>query len=59
MSTARNTRRRSLYMRHALADQVRNKGANASLIVVLVISAFLMATGALVMERLVESSLGC
>ena len=42
----------------ALTDLVRNKGANASLIVVLVVSAFLMATGALVMERLVESSLG-
>lgn len=45
-------------MAPALAYQVRKKGANASLIVVLVVSAFLMATGALVMERLVESSLG-
>lgn len=40
-------------MKHALADLVRNKGANASLMVVLLLSAILMATGAMVMERLV------
>lgn len=45
----------SLYFRYARNELVRNKGTNAALFVVLVLSASLMATGGLVMERLVGS----
>ncbi len=47
--------RNSLLTRHAINDLVRNKGVNAALLVVLTLSAFLMATGAMVMERLIGS----
>lgn len=43
--------RDSLYFRHAYNDLSKNKGATLALTVVLVLSAFLMATGAMVMER--------
>lgn len=45
----------SLYLRYACNDLVRNKGVNASLFVIFIISAFLMSTGAMVMERSVGS----
>ncbi|WP_240643860.1 ABC transporter permease [Antribacter gilvus] len=45
----------SLYSRYAVNDLVRNKGVNAALLVILVLSAFLMATGAMVIERLAGS----
>ncbi len=45
----------SLYFRYAFRDLARNKGVNAALLVILVLSAFLMATGSMVMERLVGS----
>ncbi len=48
-------RRDSLYLRYARNDLRRNKGVNLALAVVLVLSAFLMATGAMVMERMVGS----
>lgn len=41
----------SLYRRHGYNDLVRNKTANVALLVILIISAFLMATGAMVMAR--------
>lgn len=44
-----------LYVRYGLNDLKRNKGMNVSLAAILVLSAFLMATGAMVMERLVSS----
>ncbi len=46
---------RSLYVRYGYNDLRKNRGVNAVLLVVLVLSAFLMATGAMVMERLVGS----
>ncbi|KII00244.1 hypothetical protein LP52_02760 [Streptomonospora alba] len=45
----------SLHFRSAYRDLTRNKGVNVALVVVLVLSAFLMATGSMVMERLVGS----
>ena len=47
--------RDSLYLRYAYNDLARNKAVNAALVVILTLSAFLMATGAMVMERLVGS----
>lgn len=44
-----------MYLRYASNDLRRNKGVNAALLVILVLSAFLMATGAMVMERMVGS----
>ncbi|GAB3166461.1 FtsX-like permease family protein [Myceligenerans halotolerans] len=44
-----------LYLRYAANDLVRNKGINAALIVILILSAFLMATGTMVIERLAGS----
>ena len=44
-----------LYLRYAYNDLVRNKGINAALVVILILSAFLMATGAMVIERLAGS----
>ena len=41
--------------RYTYNDLVRNKGVNLALLVILVLSAFLMATGSMVMERLVGS----
>lgn len=48
-------KRDSLYLRYARNDLIRNKGVNTALAVILVLSAFLMATGSMVMERLVGS----
>lgn len=45
----------SLYFRCAYNDLIKNKGVNVALVVVLVLSAFLMATGSMVMERLAGS----
>ncbi|MCG5220830.1 FtsX-like permease family protein [Streptosporangium soli] len=45
----------SLYFRSAYNDLMKNKGVNVALVVVLVLSSFLMATGSMVMERLVGS----
>ena len=45
----------SLYLRHAANDLTKNKAVSVALVVVLTLSAFLMATGAMVMERLVGS----
>lgn len=42
----------SPYLRYAYNDLARNKGVNAALFTVLILSAFLMATGAMVMERM-------
>ncbi len=42
-----------LYLRYARNDLTRNLGVNAAMMVILVLSAFLMATGCSVMERLV------
>lgn len=47
--------RRSLHLRYALGDLSRNRASNTALAVVLVLSAFLMATGAIVMERTIGS----
>ena len=47
------TNRNSLLLRYAGNDLIKNKGVNLALLVVLVLSAFLMATGAMVIERLV------
>ena len=45
----------SLSFRYAYNDLVKNRAVNAALFLILVISAFLMATGAMVMERSVGS----
>ncbi|MDO5739297.1 MAG: ABC transporter permease [Ornithinimicrobium sp.] len=45
----------SLYLRYGYNDLVKNKGVNLALFVILLFSAFLMATGAMVMERSVGS----
>ncbi|MDO5065973.1 MAG: ABC transporter permease [Propionibacteriaceae bacterium] len=42
-----------LYLRYSRNDLVRNWGVNLALLAILVLSAFLMATGCMVMERLV------
>ncbi|MDO5093108.1 MAG: ABC transporter permease [Propionibacteriaceae bacterium] len=42
-----------LYLRYSRNDLVRNWGVNAAMMIILVLSAFLMATGCMVMERLV------
>ena len=42
-----------LYWRYSRTDLVRNWGVNLALLAILVLSAFLMATGTMVMERLV------
>lgn len=44
-----------LYFRYAYNDLVKNKGINAALVVILILSAFLMATGSMVIERLAGS----
>jgi putative ABC transport system permease protein len=44
-----------LYLRYAYNELVKNKGINAALVVTLVLSAFLMATGSMVIERLAGS----
>ena len=44
-----------LYLRYGTNDLRKNKGVNFALAVVLILSAFLMATGSMVMERLVGS----
>jgi putative ABC transport system permease protein len=44
-----------LYSRYARNDLIKNKGVNIALTAVLVLSAFLMATGSMVVERLVGS----
>ncbi|MFV0434934.1 MAG: FtsX-like permease family protein [Leucobacter sp.] len=49
------TSKRSLYLRHALGDLKSNRAVAVALTVVLILSAFLMATGAMVMERLTGS----
>ncbi len=46
---------RSLEVRYGYNDLTKNKGVNLALLVVLVLSAFLMATGTMVMERLFGS----
>ncbi|MGO1972720.1 MAG: FtsX-like permease family protein [Propionibacteriaceae bacterium] len=45
--------RKSLYLRSARNELIRNKGVNAALLVVLTLSTCLMATGAMMTERLV------
>ncbi len=45
----------SLYRKYAFNDLIKNKTINFTLFVILVLSAFLMATGSMVMERLVGS----
>jgi putative ABC transport system permease protein len=45
----------SLYSRYAYNDLIKNKGINIALLVVLILSAFMMATGAMVMERMFGS----
>ncbi|MEU3308271.1 ABC transporter permease [Nocardiopsis sp. NPDC006832] len=45
----------SLYLRYAYNDLTGNKGVHLALLVVLTLSAFLMATGAMVMERMLGS----
>lgn len=45
----------NLYARYGWNDLVRNKAVTAALVVILTLSAFLMATGSMVMERLVGS----
>lgn len=47
--------RESLDLRYTRNDLTKNKGVNSALVVILVLSAFLMATGAMMMERLVGS----
>lgn len=47
--------RESLMLRYARNDLVKNRGVNLALAVILVLSALLMATGAMVVERLVGS----
>ncbi|MFV0430355.1 MAG: ABC transporter permease [Arachnia sp.] len=44
-----------LLLRYGVNDIRRNKGVNAALLAILVLSAFLMATGAMVMERVLGS----
>ncbi|UZN02611.1 ABC transporter permease [Cellulomonas sp. S1-8] len=53
--TKRARNREHLYLRYAYNDLVRNKGINAALIAILILSAFLMATGSMVIERLAGS----
>lgn len=50
--TSRARDSQDLYLRYAVNDLVRNKAVNAALMTVLVLSAFLMATGSMVIERL-------
>lgn len=47
--------RNSPYLRYAYNDLIKNKSVNIALLVILILSAFLMATGAMVMERLFGS----
>ena len=49
------SKRDAIRLRYTVNDLVKNKGVNISLLVILVLSAFLMATGAMVMERLIGS----
>ncbi|MFI7454502.1 FtsX-like permease family protein [Nonomuraea sp. NPDC049714] len=44
-----------LYLRYAINDLGKNKGVNAAVIAILILSAFLMATGSMVIERLTGS----
>lgn len=48
-------KRDSLYFRYAYNGLMKNKGINIALAVILILSAFLMATGSMVMERLIGS----
>lgn len=47
--------RESLMLRYATGDLVKNKAVNLALALILVLSAFMMATGSMVIERLVGS----
>ncbi|WP_026932208.1 ABC transporter permease [Glycomyces tenuis] len=49
------TKRDSIRFRYSYNDLTRNKGVNLALIVILVLSAFLMATGAMLIERTLSS----
>ncbi|MQM24711.1 ABC transporter permease [Glycomyces albidus] len=49
------TIRDSIALRYSYNDLTRNKGVNLALIVILVFSAFLMATGSMVIERVLSS----
>lgn len=49
------SQRGSVRFRYTYNDLIKNKGVNIALIVILVLSAFLMATGSMVMERLIGS----
>ncbi len=53
--TSRARTRDSLHLRHAHNALVRDKGVSAALLVLLVLCAFLMATGSMVVERLAAS----
>ncbi|WP_188037171.1 ABC transporter permease [Actinotalea sp. JY-7885] len=44
-----------LHLRFAANDLIKNKGVSAALLVILMLSAFLMATGSMVIERLAGS----
>ncbi len=44
-----------MYLRHLRTDLIKNKGANVAIALILILSTFLMSTGAMVMERLVGS----
>ncbi|GAA4690175.1 hypothetical protein APR04_002753 [Promicromonospora umidemergens] len=46
----------SLRLRYARNDLIKNKGVNIALAVVLVLSAFLMGTGAMVRRRAVRAA---
>ncbi|UFU05477.1 FtsX-like permease family protein [Ruania halotolerans] len=52
-TTVKNGER--LYLRYGYNDLIKNKGVNAALLVILILSAFLMATGSMVIERLAGS----
>lgn len=55
MITPVSRTRERIYLRYVRNDLLRNKGVNAALIVILILSAFLMATGSMVIERLAGS----
>jgi putative ABC transport system permease protein len=49
------SKRDAIRSRYTYNDLINNKGVNIALLVILILSAFLMATGAMVMERLIGS----
>lgn len=49
------SKRDAISARYTFNDLIKNKGVNIALLVILILSAFLMATGAMVMERLIGS----